>query len=279
MKSRQTTRDTHGRRSEHSRRDPDQAGETSSDRLYGLIPVLEALRAHNRRIEQITIADGARDARIKELMDLARQSGVPVHRVPRFDLDRALGNTNHQGVFARTAAVQYHDADELLDVLSNKVSHGESPIALGLDGIEDPRNLGAIVRTAECAGVDGIFVPERRAVGLTDTVAKTAAGALEHIPISRVTNLVRLIEQLKERNIWVVGTAENAQTGYTEWDWKLPVAIFLGNEGSGLHRLVRERCDTLVRIPVLGNVESLNVSVATGILLYEALRQRNRVSR
>ena len=221
------------------------------DRLYGVVPVIEALRAGKRQIDQITIANGVRDVRLKELIDLAHQAGVPVHRSPRVELDRAAGSAKHQGVVARTAAARYHDADDLLDELGDRVKRGLPALVLGLDGIEDPRNMGAILRTAECAGVNGVFVPERRAVGLTETVAKAAAGALEYIPVARVTNLVRLIEQLKERNIWVVGTAADAEVYYTEWDWKLPAAIFLGNEGSGLHRLVRERCDTLVRIPVL----------------------------
>jgi 23S rRNA (guanosine2251-2'-O)-methyltransferase len=233
------------------------------------------LRAGQRRIEQITIAAGARDERLRELLELAREKGIPIHRLPRFELDRAVSGANHQGIVARTAAVPYHEPDQLLEVLVGNLERGRAPLALGLDGIEDPRNMGAILRTAECAGVDGVFVPERRAVGLTETVAKAAAGALEYVPIARVTNLVRLIEQLKERNIWVVGAAAEATMLYTEWDWKLPVAIFLGSEGSGLHRLVREHCDALVRIPVRGNLESLNVSVAAGVLLYEALRQRS----
>jgi 23S rRNA (guanosine2251-2'-O)-methyltransferase len=244
-------------------------------RVYGLVPVIEAIRAGKRQIEQVTIAEGSRDARLKELIELARQNGVPVHRAPRIEFDRAMGGARHQGVVARIAAARYHDADDLLDALQEKAGRGEAPLALALDGIEDPRNVGAILRTAECAGVDAVFMPDRRAVGLTDTVAKAAAGALEYIPVARVVNLVRLIEQLKERNIWVVGAAGDAKVQHTEWDWKLPVAIFLGSEGAGLHRLVRERCDTLVRIPVMGNLESLNVSVAAGVLLYEALRQRN----
>ncbi|HKZ01262.1 MAG TPA: 23S rRNA (guanosine(2251)-2'-O)-methyltransferase RlmB, partial [Pyrinomonadaceae bacterium] len=211
-----------------------------------------------------------------ELLELAREKRIPIHRLPRFELDRAVGGANHQGIVARTAAVYYHEPDELLEVLAASLERGKAPLALGLDGIEDPRNLGAILRTAECAGVDGVFVPERRAVGLTETVAKAAAGALEYVPIARVTNLVRLIDQLKERNIWVVGAAAEGAMLYTEWDWKLPAAIFLGSEGSGLHRLVREHCDALVRIPVTGNLESLNVSVAAGVLLYEALRQRSK---
>jgi 23S rRNA (guanosine2251-2'-O)-methyltransferase len=143
-----------------------------------------------------------------------------------------------------------------------------------LDGVEDPRNLGAILRTSECAGVDGVFVPERRAAGLSETVAKASAGAIEHVPVARVTNLSLLIKQLKERNVWVIGTAADASMEYTEWDWTKPSALVLGGEGAGLHRLVRERCDVLVRIPVQGRIESLNVSVTAGIILYEALRQR-----
>lgn len=252
----------------------DQSDANSTARVYGLIPVIEALRAGQRQIEQIAIADGARHERLKELIELARQKGVPVHRVPRLNLDRAVASAKHQGIVARTAAARYCDNEDLLAALERKLQRGEAPLALGLDGIEDPRNLGAILRTAECAGVDGVFVPERRAVGLTDTVAKAAAGALEYVAVARVTNLVRLIEQLKERNIWVVGADAQSTMCYTDWDWKLPTAIFLGGEGSGLHRLVRERCDALVRIPVMGSLESLNVSVAAGVLLYEALRQR-----
>ena len=175
---------------------------------------------------------------------------------------------------ARTAASGYCDAEELLERLGAMVNSERKPLALGLDAIEDPRNLGAILRTAECAGVDGVFVPERRAVGLTATVAKASAGALEHVAVARVTNLVQLIERLKQLNIWVVGATGDASLNYTEWDWTSPSALFLGNEGAGLHRLVRERCDTLVRIPVRGRIESLNVSVAAGVVLYEALRQR-----
>lgn len=246
----------------------------ASDLIYGLIPVLEALRAGNKQFEQITIAEGARHERLRELLDLAKRNRVPVHRVPRLVLDRTFPNVTHQGVSARIAAAKYRDADELLDALGSQVSQGSKPLVLGLDAIEDPRNLGAILRTAECAGVGGVFIPERRAVGLTATVAKASAGALEHIAIARVTNLVQLIEQLKQRNIWVIGADAEGTADYTEWDWTVPSALFLGGEGSGLHRLVKERCDALVRIPLHGRIESLNVSVAAGIILYEALRQR-----
>ncbi|HEY2976159.1 MAG TPA: 23S rRNA (guanosine(2251)-2'-O)-methyltransferase RlmB [Pyrinomonadaceae bacterium] len=242
--------------------------------IYGLIPVLEALRAGGKKLEQITIAEGAKSERLRELLELAKQSRVPVHRAPRLALDRALPGVTHQGVIARTAAASYRDADELLEELSSQVGTATPPLILGLDAVEDPRNLGAILRTAECAGVGGVFIPERRAVGLTATVAKAAAGALGHISVARVTNLVQLIEQLKQRNIWVVGAAADGASDYTEWDWTVPSALFLGGEGTGLHRLVRERCDTLVRIPLRGRIGSLNVSVAAGVILYEALRQR-----
>lgn len=242
--------------------------------IYGLMPVLEALRAGSKKLEQITIADGARHERLRELLDLAKQLGVPVHRAPKFALDRAVPGVAHQGVVARTAAASYRDGDELLEELTAQVIAGSPPLILGLDAVEDPRNLGAILRTAECAGVAGVFIPERRAVGLTATVAKAAAGALEYIQVARVTNLVQLIEELKRRNIWVVGAAADGTSDYTEWDWSVPSALFLGGESTGLHRLVRERCDALVRIPLRGQIESLNVSVAAGIILYEALRQR-----
>lgn len=248
----------------------------ASNQIYGLIPVLEALRSGNKKLEQITIAEGARHERLRELLDLAKQARVPVHRAPRAALDRALPGATHQGIIARTgtAAATYKDPDELLDELGLQVGTVEPPLVLGLDAVEDPRNLGAILRTAECAGVGAVFIPERRAVGLTSTVAKAAAGALEHVSVARVTNLVQLIEQLKQRNIWVIGAASDGTLEYTQWDWTVPSALFVGGEGSGLHRLVRERCDALVRIPLRGRIESLNVSVAAGVILYEALRQR-----
>jgi 23S rRNA (guanosine2251-2'-O)-methyltransferase len=261
-----------GRRDDDVDDGPNHSG--SADQIYGMNPVLEALRAGSKKIEQITIAEGARHERLRELLDLAKRARVPVHRAPRLALDRVLPGLTHQGVIARSAAASYRDADELLDELGARVGTAKPPLALALDAVEDPRNLGAILRTAECAGVGGVFIPERRAVGLTATVGKAAAGALEHISVARVTNLVKLIEQLKQRNIWVIGAAADATSDYTEWDWTVPSALFLGGEASGLHRLVRERCDQLVRIPLLGRLESLNVSVAAGVILYEALRQR-----
>jgi 23S rRNA (guanosine2251-2'-O)-methyltransferase len=260
-------------RSEIMKRKPPRSSSTNSQILYGVNPVIEALRA-DRRPQQITIAEGSRDERLRELIELARLNAVPVNYTARSNLDREAGNSHHQGVIARIAASQYADADDLLESIGARVGTESEPLVLVLDGIEDPRNLGAIVRTAECAGASGVFIPERRAAGLNETVAKASAGAVEYLPVARVTNLSVLIRQLKERNVWVVGTAADAASDYADWDWTRPTALVLGAEGAGLHRLVRENCDALVSISVHGRIESLNVSVATGIILYEALRQR-----
>lgn len=248
--------------------------------LYGIAPVMEALRAGRRQIERIMIAEnngsGTDGHRIREIIASARTNNVPVRRIARAELNRfaAANLGNHQGVIAMVAAAPYQDADELLDGLAARVNTESPPLAIVLDEVEDPRNLGAIIRTAECAGLDAIFIPERRAAGLTETVAKAAAGALEYAQVARAGNIVRLIEELKKRGIWTVGADADAATPYTEWDWKQPCAIFFGGEGTGLRRLVRERCDALVHVPLHGRIASLNVSVAAGIVLYEAVRQR-----
>jgi len=253
----------------HEERPPDES------HLYGVLPVLEALRAGNRRIERITIAEGASETRLHELFELAREFRVPVRRAPRVEVQRlAAAGANHQGVVAHVAAVAYADVDDLTDALAARVGTNDPPLAVVLDGVEDPRNLGAIIRTAECAGVHALFVPERRAAGLTETVAKAAAGALEYVPVARATNIVRLIEGFKARGIWTIGTDAEADIAYTEWDWTQACALLLGGEGAGLRRLVRERCDALVRIPLRGRIPSLNVSVAAAVVLYEAVRQR-----
>lgn len=247
-----------------------------SAKIYGVLPVLEALRSGKRNVEQITIAEGAQFNRLRDLLQLAKEQGIIVNRVSKNTLAKFIEpGANHQGVVATIAAARYTNADELLDSLTAKIASGDEPLAVVLDGVEDPRNLGAIARTAECAGAHAIFLPERRAVGLTETVAKTAAGALEYLPVAKVVNLNRLLEDLKERGIWIVGTSANAKMSYTEWDWTQPSAIVLGSEGKGLHRLVEENCDALVKIPLAGKIESLNVSVAAGVILYEARRQRD----
>ncbi|MGH9903753.1 MAG: 23S rRNA (guanosine(2251)-2'-O)-methyltransferase RlmB [Pyrinomonadaceae bacterium] len=239
-----------------------------------MLPVIEALRAGTRPVDHITLAEGTHEHRLRELIELAGRAGVPVRRAPRVELQRLDPGANHPGVVATNAAARYADADELLDALAARVGTDEPPLALVLDGVEDPRNLGAIIRTAECAGAHALFVPERRAAGLTETVAKAAAGALEYLPVARAANVARLIEELKGRGVWAVGASADAATDYTAWDWSQPCALFLGGEGAGLRRLVRERCDVLVRVPLRGRISSLNVSVAAGVVLYEALRQR-----
>jgi 23S rRNA (guanosine2251-2'-O)-methyltransferase len=236
-----------------------------------MLPVLEALRANARRVEKILIADGAREHRIAEIIDLAKQNHIPFQKVGRESLSKLIERgANHQGVVAFAASADYADADALLEEIAGK----ENPLVLILDGVEDPRNLGAILRVAECAGADGTFIPEHRAASLTETVVKTSAGATEYTPIAKVKNLNRLIEELKKNNIWVVGTSGDAEMSYADWDWTRPGALVLGSEGKGLHRLVAENCDVLVKIPMQGKIESLNVSVAAGVILFEAVRQR-----
>jgi 23S rRNA (guanosine2251-2'-O)-methyltransferase len=245
-----------------------------STQLYGIVPVLESLRAGSRSIERILIGDGVRHSRLNELITLAREAKIPIRRTSRDELDRIAPNRTHQGVVAIVSAAKYADTDALLDSLSSRIGTTDPPLAVILDGVEDPRNFGAIIRTAECVGVDAIFIPERRASGLTETVAKASAGAIEYVPIARATNLTRLVDEMKERNIWTVGVEADADREYTAWDWRQPTALVFGGEGQGLHRLVREHCDVVVKIPLRGRISSLNVSVAAGIVLYEALRQR-----
>jgi 23S rRNA (guanosine2251-2'-O)-methyltransferase len=253
--------------------------EDSGAKVYGIAPVLEVLRAGKRSIERLTIAEDLPNQRLRDLFDLANENGIIINRAPRFAIQKTVPEgVNTQGVVAFLASAKYADEDELLDKISAKIGTENPPLAVVLDGVEDPRNLGAIARTVECAGADGIFIPERRAVGLTETVSKTSAGALEYVPVARVTNLNNLIRNLKARNIWTIGTSISATTDYTDWDWTQPSALILGSEGKGLHQSVEKNCDVLVKIPLFGKIESLNVSVAAGIVLYEALRQRKNKS-
>ena len=244
---------------------------TNASLIYGLLPVLEALRAENRRVDKVVIADGAKEHRLSEIIDLCRERSIAWNRVPRETIAKHLeSGVNHQGVIAFVASADYVSAD---DILENTAT---VPLVVVLDGVEDPRNLGAILRTAEGAGVDGVIIPERRAVGLNDTVAKSSAGAIEYVKVAKTANLNRFIETLKERDIWVVGTSMDTEMSYTDWDWTRPSALVLGGEGGGLHRLVAENCDVLVKIPMYGKIDSLNVSVAAGVILFEAQRQRTK---
>jgi 23S rRNA (guanosine2251-2'-O)-methyltransferase len=241
--------------------------------IYGVNPVLEALRGGSRPVERVAIAHGTRIVRFDELMRTAKEAGIPVARQPAAALDRLSNGRNHQGVVAWVGAARYATLDDVVERMQ------ERPLVVLLDGVEDPHNLGAIVRTAECAGAAGVVIPERGAVGLTETVAKTSAGALEHLPVARVTNLVNAIETLKGAGAWVVGLEADAETAYTAYDFSGPTALVFGGEGKGLRRLVRERCDVLVSIPLLGRIESLNVSVTVGVVLFEAVRQTSDARR
>jgi len=243
------------------------------DKLTGIHAVKEALEAR-RPIDRIEIAKGRQDTRVEEIVQLARKQGVPVRFEDRGQLDRLANSKDHQGVVALAAA---RAAATLEDILAQ--ANGAGPGQLGLivllDGVEDPHNLGAIIRTTLAAGAHGVVIPERRAAGLTDTVARASAGALAHLPVAKVTNLVRTMEELKEAGYWLVGLDEQADKNYTEVDYTSPVGIVLGSEGQGLHELTRKRCDFVVSLPTTGPVKSLNVSVAAGVVLFEALRQRN----
>jgi len=240
------------------------------NRLTGIHAVREALEA-NRPLDTLIVAKGSHGNRIEELVRLARSQGVPVRFEERVQLDRTAGTREHQGVVAIAAASPTATLEDLLKPPDAQDAPG---LLVLLDGVEDPQNLGAIVRTSLAAGAQGVVIPERRAAGLTDTVARASAGALAHLPVARVKNLVRAMEEMKEAGYWLVGLDERAEELHTEVDFKIPVGIVLGGEGKGLHALTRERCDFLVSIPTTGPIRALNVSVAAGIVLFEAVRQR-----
>jgi len=227
--------------------------------LYGVHPVTEALRA-GRPLDRILIARGAGGPRIQEIVDLARRASIPLRFEPRDALERLATSAAHQGVVALGAATRYADLDSIA---------AQAKLVVVLDGVEDPHNLGAIARTAHAAGADGIVIPERRAAGLTDTVAKAAAGALEHLPVTRVTNINRTLESLKEMGYLIYGLDERGTELYNEVEWVTPTVLVFGAEGHGLHDQVRKKCDVLVRIPMAGEIASLNVSVAAGIVLFK----------
>jgi 23S rRNA (guanosine2251-2'-O)-methyltransferase len=231
--------------------------------LAGIHPVREALRAA-RPLDRVLIARGAGGPRLQEIIDLARQRAVSVRFEPREALDRASNGAAHQGVVAFGAAQRYADLD---DVLSG--TEAQTQLLVLLDGVEDPHNLGAIGRTAHAAGASAILIPDRRAAGLTEVVAKASAGALEHLPVVRVGNVSQTLERLKKRGFWIYGLDQRGSQLYSETDYAKPTVLVLGGEGQGLHELVKKHCDVLVRIPMAGAISSLNVSVAAGIVLFE----------
>lgn len=248
--------------------------DSESTVVYGVMPVLEALRASAGRIRKILIFDGRTGTRTQEISDLARSQGVPVSRVTRDEVSEFVpADATHQGVAALVRNIEFVDSEALI----RKACETQDSTLLVIDGVEDPRNLGAIIRTAECSGVTGIFIPQRRAAGITDTAVKSSSGAVNHVDIAKVTNINRLLEELKSVGIWTVGTAGDAEMIYSEWDFTQPTAIVLGGEGKGIRRLTAESCDTLVRIPMCGTIDSLNVSVAAGVLLFESVRQKTSI--
>jgi 23S rRNA (guanosine2251-2'-O)-methyltransferase len=236
--------------------------------LAGIHPVREALRA-GLPLDRVLVAKGAAGPRLQELIELCRERGIPVRFEPRSQLDRAAGSAAHQGVVAFSAAERYASLEQ---TTAGRGLH------VVLDGVEDPHNLGAIVRTAQAAGAAAVVIPERRAAGLTETVARTSAGALAYLPVVRVTNISRALEELKQRGYWIYGLDERGEQAYDRVEFNAPTAIVLGGEGRGLHQTVARHCDALVSIPMAagpaGGVASLNVSVAAGVVLFEWRRRR-----
>jgi 23S rRNA (guanosine2251-2'-O)-methyltransferase len=237
--------------------------------IYGINAVAEALKARGRAFQWVGVAKERHDLRLQRVVEECRRQGVAVRFLSRAELEDMAGNNAHQGVVAVTSAKQYSGLDDVVDG-----KRGHYSLVVVLDGVEDPHNLGAVLRTADAAGADGVVIPERRAAGVTAIVSKTSAGASEHLPIARVTNVSRTLEELKAKNLWIVGLDERGRESYDSLDYNMDCAIVLGAEGKGVHELVRRKCDHLVSIPMLGKVSSLNVSVAAGVVLYEIVRQR-----
>ena len=239
--------------------------------IKGRQPVLEALRA-DLPLETLFVVFGGRGSGIQEIRLLARRRGIPVKEIDRKRFQQICPDENAQGVVAIAGAKQYVEVEDLLRIAEGK---GEKPFLLILDEIEDPHNLGALIRTGDCAGVHGVVLPRHHSASLNETVAKTSAGASLHVPASRVTNLATTLEELRARGIWIVGTDMLATRSYDDIDYRDPVAIVIGNEGKGIRRLVKEKCDFLVKIPLFGKIGSLNASVAGGLVLFEVVRSRH----
>jgi 23S rRNA (guanosine2251-2'-O)-methyltransferase len=244
--------------------------------LFGLHPVEEALRSGTRKFDHICIARERQDARLEKLIQACRDAGVKMRMDTRDQLTKLARTEAHQGVVAIVRARQFLDLD---DLLQDSLRGGrQNRLLLALDGVEDPQNLGALLRTAEGAGVDGVVVTERRSAPLSPVAVKASAGAAEHVKIARVVNLVRALEELKQRDLWCIGLDERGTMDYDEFDFSVGCVLVLGREGAGLHDLVRRTCDHLLRIPMAGRVHSLNVSAAGAVVLYEAARQRRKAA-
>lgn len=243
--------------------------EKEQEWIGGRNPVLEALRSE-RDIHKIYIADASQKGVMKQVISLAKERKIQVQFVPKQKIDKVVEGS-HQGVAAQVAAYQYADLEKLFAIADER---NEQPFFILLDELEDPHNLGSIMRTADAVGAHGIIIPNRRSVGLTQTVAKASTGAIEYIPVVRVTNLNQTIDQLKERGLWIFGTDAKGSSDYRTMDVNMPLGIVIGSEGFGMSRLTREKCDFLVHLPMKGKVTSLNASVAASVLLYEVYRKR-----
>ncbi len=246
--------------------------EKQQNLIYGRNPVLEWLDA-GLRIKTIFLSKEAGHKPVRQIVATAEKRNIPVKRIYAVKLEQLAGTPKHQNIVAEVELPEPLDFDGLLADVRQKST---APLLAMLDGVQDPHNLGAILRTADAAGIDGIIVPKDKAVGITPAVVKTSAGAAAHVPVAVVTNLARSMDALKDAGFWITGTDEDGDKLYTAGDFAGPTVIVLGSEGKGMKRLVRERCDFLVRIPMRGKVSSLNVSVAAGLLFYEARRQRDR---
>ena len=240
-----------------------------SEQIEGRNAVLEAFRS-GKCVDKLFILDGCQDGPVRTIAREARKTDTIINYVSKERLDQLSETHAHQGVIAQVAAYDYSTVDEILARAEEK---GEAPFLIILDNVEDPHNLGAIIRTANLAGAHGVIIPKRRAVGLTSTVAKTSAGAINYTPVAKVTNIVRTIEELKEKGIWFVCADMGGETMY-DLDLTGPMGLVIGNEGEGVSRLVREACDFTASIPMKGDIDSLNASVAAGVLAYEIVRQR-----
>src|SRR5690606_20246996 len=238
--------------------------------IIGKNPVIEALKSE-RDINKIWIAEGSNRGQMNQITSLAKEGNVLVQFVPKKKIDQMVEG-NHQGVVAQVAAYEYAQVD---DIFEAAIKRNEAPFIILLDELEDPHNLGSILRTADAVGAHGVIIPKRRAVGLTATVAKASTGAIEYIPVARVTNLARTIDELKDRGVWIVGTDAKGKEDYRNVDGKMPIGVVIGSEGRGMGRLVKEKCDILLRLPMQGKVTSLNASVAASLRMYEAYRKRN----
>lgn len=243
--------------------------EKEVEMIGGRNPVVEALRS-GRELNKIWIAEGINKKSIGEILTLANQSKIVVQYVPNKRLD-ALLDSHHQGIVASVAAYRYAELEDIFELAARKE---EDPFILILDELEDPHNLGSILRTADAAGVHGVIIPRRRSVGLTAVVAKASTGAIEYVPVVRVNNLSQTVTQLKEKGVWVAGTDAKGSADYRRMDATLPLAIIIGSEGKGMSRILKEKCDFLYHLPMLGQVTSLNASVAASLLMYEVLRKR-----